>query len=99
MLRIHFLQHWFNLSDPAVGEALYESISMRDFVGIDLGHEPGPDETTVLTAKCRHSLSINTVQGSRGSTQGGYRTRQQLRWYVQQPERASTNIRPKNHRQ
>ncbi len=48
MLRIHFLQHWFNLSDPAVEEALYESTSMREFVGIDLGREPVPDETTML---------------------------------------------------
>jgi IS5 family transposase len=47
MLRIHFLQHWFNLSDPAVEEALYESMSMREFVGIDFGHEPVPDETTI----------------------------------------------------
>ena len=54
MLRIHFLQHWFNLSDPAVEEALYESILMGDFVGIDLGHEPVLDETTVL--KFRHLL-------------------------------------------
>jgi len=37
MLRIYFLQQWFNLSDPAVEEALYESVSMRDPVGIDLG--------------------------------------------------------------
>lgn len=34
MLRIHFLQHWLNLSDLAVEEALYESSSMRQFVGI-----------------------------------------------------------------
>lgn len=54
MLRIHFLQHWFNLSDPAVEEALYESNSMREFVGIDLGHERVPDETTVC--KFRHLL-------------------------------------------
>jgi IS5 family transposase len=47
MLRIHFLQHWFNLSDPAVEEALYDSRAMRRFVGIDLGREPVPDETTV----------------------------------------------------
>ena len=40
MLRIYFLQHWFNLSDPAVEEALYDSVSMRRFVGIDLGREP-----------------------------------------------------------
>src|SRR5215469_3869074 len=35
MLRIYFLQHWFNLSDPAVEEALYDSQAMRRFVGID----------------------------------------------------------------
>ena len=29
MLRIYLLQHWFNLSDPGVEEALYESASMR----------------------------------------------------------------------
>lgn len=54
MLRIYFLQQWFNLSDPAVEEALYESVSMRAFVGIDLGLEPVPDETTVC--KFRHLL-------------------------------------------
>ena len=54
MLRIHFLQHWFNLSDPAVEEALYESVSMREFAGIDLGHERAPDETTIC--KFRHLL-------------------------------------------
>src|SRR5215831_18509847 len=52
MLRIYFLQQWFNLSDPAVEEALYDSAAMRDFVGIDLGREPAPDETTV----CRFRL-------------------------------------------
>jgi transposase-like protein DUF772 len=35
MLRIYFLQHWFNLSDPAVEEALYDSQAMRRFAGID----------------------------------------------------------------
>lgn len=54
MLRICFLQHWFNLSDPAVEEALYDSAAMRAFVGIDLGREPAPDETTVC--KFRHLL-------------------------------------------
>jgi IS5 family transposase len=47
MLRIHFLQQWFNLSDPAVEDALYDSTAMREFVGIDLGREAAPDETTV----------------------------------------------------
>ena len=54
MLRIYFLQQWFNLSDPAVEEALYESLSMRQFNRIDLGREPAPDETTVC--KFRHLL-------------------------------------------
>ena len=54
MLRLYFLQQWFNLSDPAVEEALYDSPVMRQFVGIDLGQEPAPDETTVC--KFRHLL-------------------------------------------
>ena len=59
MLRLYFLQQWFNLSDPAVEEALYESLSMRRFVGIDLGAEPAPDETTVC--RFRHLLETNDL--------------------------------------
>ncbi len=47
MLRIHFIQHWFNLADLACEEALYDSASLRRFVGIDLGREPVPDSTTI----------------------------------------------------
>jgi len=54
MLRIYFLQQWFNLADPAVEEALYDSATLRHFAGIDLGSEPVPDETTVC--KFRHLL-------------------------------------------
>ena len=61
MLRIYFLQQWFNLSDPAVEEALYDSVVMRDFVGIDLGREPVPDETTVC--KFRHLLEEHALGG------------------------------------
>ncbi len=59
MLRIHFLQHWFNLSDPAAEEALYDSRAMRRFVGIDLGREPAPDETTVC--KFRHRMERHNL--------------------------------------
>jgi transposase, IS5 family len=62
MLRIYFLQQWFNLSDPAVEEALYDSMVMRDFVGIDLGREPAPDETTVC--KFRHLLEAHGFGGA-----------------------------------
>jgi transposase, IS5 family len=59
MLRIYFLQQWFNLSDPAVEEALYDSPLMREFVGVDLGREPVPDETTVC--KFRHLLEEREI--------------------------------------
>ncbi len=62
MLRIYFLQQWFNLSDPAVEEALYDSLAMRGFVGIDLGREPVPDETTVC--RFRHLIERHDL-GSR----------------------------------
>jgi IS5 family transposase len=48
MLRIHFLQHWFNLADLACEEVLYDSVSLGRFAGIDLGSEPVPDATTLL---------------------------------------------------
>src|SRR5699024_6503671 len=57
MLRIHFLQHWFNLSDPAVEEALYDSRAMRAFVGVDLGRRPAPDETPMC--RFRHLLETH----------------------------------------
>jgi len=75
MLRLHFLQHWFNLSDPAAEEALYDSLAMRQFVGIDLGREPVPDETTILNFRHlleRHNLGktlferVNQYLASRG---------------------------------
>jgi IS5 family transposase len=59
MLRIHFLQHWFELSDPAAEEALYDSRAMRLFVGIDLGNEPVPDETTICNF--RHLMERNNL--------------------------------------
>jgi IS5 family transposase len=73
MLRIYFLQLWFNLSDPAVEEALYESVSMRGFVGIDLGQEAAPDETTVC--KFRHLLERNKLGEQLLATVNGYLAR------------------------
>jgi len=52
MLRIHCMQHWYNMSDPAVEDALYEIHSMRKFAGLSL--ERIPDETTTLNF--RHLL-------------------------------------------
>jgi IS5 family transposase len=59
MLRIHFIQHWFNLADLACEEALYDSASLRNFVGIDLGREPVPGSTTIT--KFRKLLNENKL--------------------------------------
>jgi transposase, IS5 family len=59
MLRIYFVQQWFNLSDPAAEEALYDSAGLRQFVGIDLGSEPVPDETTICNF--RHLLEEHNL--------------------------------------
>ena len=59
MLRIYLLQQWFNLSGPGVEEALYDSPAMRRFVGIDLGREPVPDETTMC--RFRHLLEAHDL--------------------------------------
>ena len=54
MLRIHLMQQWYDLSDPAMEEALIEVPTMRRFAGIDLISERIPDETTILAF--RHLL-------------------------------------------
>src|SRR5438105_7627045 len=62
MLRGYFLQHWFNLSDPAAEEALYDSPALRRFAGVDLGRGPAPDETTILNF--RHLLEKHDLCGA-----------------------------------
>ena len=54
MLRIYFMQQWFNLSDPGMEDALYEMESMRHFAQIDVTKDLIPDETTIL--RFRHLL-------------------------------------------
>ena len=53
MLRMYFVQHWFNLADEACEEALLDSTALRRFVGIDLGRERVPDGTTLLKFRRR----------------------------------------------
>lgn len=59
MLRIYLLQIWYNLSDPAAEEAIYDMVSMRRFAGIDLGVEAAPDETTIC--KFRHLMETHKL--------------------------------------
>lgn len=54
MLRIYCVQQWFDLSDPAAEDALYDSESIRRFVGVALSEDAVPDESTIL--RFRHLL-------------------------------------------
>lgn len=59
MLRIHFIQQWFNLSDPAMEEALYDMVLFREFAGLDSGEDNLPDESTIL--RFRHLLEAHNL--------------------------------------
>jgi len=59
MLRIHFLQQWFNLSDPAMEEALHDVPLFREFAGLDMGEDHLPDESTIL--RFRHLLERHQI--------------------------------------
>jgi IS5 family transposase len=61
MLRIHLMQQWYNLSDPAMEDALIEVPTMRRFAGIDLMSERIPDETMILAF--RHLLEKQNLGG------------------------------------
>ena len=59
MLRIHFMQQWFGLSDPAMEEALHDVPLYREFAGLDAGVTRMPDESTIL--RFRHLLEANNL--------------------------------------
>jgi IS5 family transposase len=58
MLRIYFLQQWFNLSDPQAEDAIYGNESMRCFARVELG-AAASDETTIL--RFRHLLEQHSL--------------------------------------
>jgi transposase, IS5 family len=75
MLRIHFLQQWFNLSDPGMEEALYDMPLFQQFAGLDVGADRLPDESTILRFRHlleRHELAtqilatVNSVLAQQG---------------------------------
>lgn len=60
MLKIYFLQQWFNLSDPGMEEAIYDRNSFQKFLDMDLLSDRVPDETTILNF--RHLLEAHKLQ-------------------------------------
>jgi len=69
MLRLYFVQQWFNLSDPQAEDTLYDSESVRRFVGVELGDDVVPDESTILRFRHlleRHRLTEQIFAAIRG---------------------------------
>ena len=75
LLRIHFMQQWFTLSDPAMEEALHDMPLFRDFAGLGGWDDRLPDESTIL--RFRHVLekhklaerilaTVNLLLGAKG---------------------------------
>ncbi|MEK6667854.1 MAG: IS5 family transposase [Pseudomonadota bacterium] len=75
LLRIHFMQQWFMLSDPAMEEALHDVPLFRDFAGLGGWDDRLPDESTIL--RFRHVLekhklaerilaTVNLLLGAKG---------------------------------
>jgi IS5 family transposase len=62
MLRVHFLQHWYGYSDPAMEDALHDIPAVRRFAGLDAGISRMPDETTIL--HFRHLLEAHHLAES-----------------------------------
>jgi IS5 family transposase len=77
MLRVYFLQQWFNLSDPGAEDALYESPVLRRFAGVDLGRAAAPDETTIL--RFRRLLETHELCGQILDTVNQYLASQGIR--------------------
>src|SRR5215831_6314923 len=73
MLRIYFLQQWFDLSDPQAEDAIYDSESMRRFARVELGDDVVPDETTILRFRHlleQHGLTSAVFDEIRGLLEG-----------------------------
>lgn len=75
MLRIHYLQQWFSLSDPAMEEALHDVPLFRQFARLDDALDRLPDESTILRFRHlleRHDLApdmlrvVNDLLGHKG---------------------------------
>ena len=67
MLRIHCVQLFYNLSDPAMEDALYDSAAVQRFVGL-AAQDPRPDETTILN----FSAPAGAARPRRGAAGGGH---------------------------
>ena len=59
IMRMYFIANWFNLSDVACEDALYDIEAFRDFCEFDLGNERIPDATTLMNF--RHLLEQNNL--------------------------------------
>ncbi len=89
MLRIHFIQQWFKLSNPAMEEALYDIALFRKFVGLDPGEDYLPDESAVL--RFRHLLEQHPAH-----CRAEFDQEQQLRRPRDAPDRGELSVALRN---
>lgn len=87
MFRIYFLQHWCDLSDPQAEDAIYDSESLRRFVGIELGEDKIPDETTIIHAPSSTKNQAKTRDPEMRQTKKGNP------WYFGMKMHVGTDIR------
>ena len=76
MLRIYFLQQWFNLSDPQAEDMVYDSEAMRRFARVELGEDVVPDESTIL--RFRHLLEEHQLAAAMFATINAVLTEKRL---------------------
>ena len=69
LLRIYFVQQWFNLSDPQAEDAIYDSELMRRFAKVELGDDVVPDETSIL--RFQHLLEQHQLTSAIFDASGG----------------------------
>ncbi len=60
MLKVYFLQLWYNLSDPETEDAIYDRVSFQKFLDMDILKDKAPDESTIL--RFRHFLEDHKLQ-------------------------------------
>ncbi|MGQ9770469.1 MAG: IS5 family transposase [Thermogutta sp.] len=59
MIKLYFLQIWFGLPDSQTEEMMHDSLAVREFLGLDLGRDRPPDETTIL--RFRHLIEKHNL--------------------------------------
>ena len=70
LLRMYFVQQWYGLADEAVEDGVYDSVALRNFMGIDLSRTSVPDATTLMGFRQLAAPVMRTTAGFHGHHAG-----------------------------